>query len=79
MGFIYYEWFVMGTERKAYSLIANFYKFFSVDKIVSRCVNADYYGWGHSGNSFYELKNGKFKWSTVLSGPCGPCDRNDKQ
>ena len=28
---------------------------------------------------FYELKNGKFKWSNVLSEPCGPCDRNDKQ
>ena len=56
MGFIYYEWFVMGTERKAYSLIANFYKFFSVDEIVSRFVNADYYGWGHSGNSFLRIE-----------------------
>ena len=62
MGFIYYEWFVMGTERKAYSLIANFYKFFSVDEIVLRFVNADYYGWGHSENSFLRIE----EWQTQM-------------
>ena len=53
MGFIYYEWLVMGTERKVYSRVANFYKFFSVDEIVSRFGNADYYERGTFWKLFF--------------------------